>query len=92
MVIICKSFGVMKSYIIILFVDCNTHLHTLSKKQKKFQMLSLSKKTKGTGHQVGGNVIFGADGNLRPTWPGVPKFGWVRNYYSVDTLLEGFLI
>ena len=27
-VTICKICEVMKSYIIILFVDCNTHLHT----------------------------------------------------------------
>ena len=36
-VIIWKICEVMKSCIIILSVDCNTHLHTLSKKQKKFE-------------------------------------------------------
>ena len=34
-VIICKSFEVMKSYIIILSVDCNTHLHTYTLIKKK---------------------------------------------------------
>ena len=31
--VICKSFEVMKSHIIILSIECNTHLHTLIKKQ-----------------------------------------------------------
>ena len=30
MVIICKLFEIIKSYIIILSVNCNAHLHTLS--------------------------------------------------------------
>ena len=53
-VIICKLFDIIKSYITILFVDCNTHLHGLSKKQKIFECCE----NKGGGHQVGKNAIF----------------------------------
>ena len=67
--IICKSFEVIKSHIIILSVDCNTHLHTLIKKFFFFWILSFSAKTKeGAGHQVGekrnflGRQKFLADG------------------------------
>ena len=75
---ICKSFEVMKSYIIILSVDCNTHLHTLSKKQKKFECHHYRRKQRGAGHQVGGKRSFGvrqkflADGVAGGSkiWPG----------------------
>ena len=63
-------FEVMKSYIIILFVYCNTHLHTLSKKQKSFWMLSFFAKTKGD--QV-------TKWRKKRTF-----FGRMRNFYPVD--------
>ena len=56
--IICKSLEVMKSYIIILSVDCNTHLRTLIKKQKKFSMQSFSAKNKGGGGRVTKHGVF----------------------------------
>ena len=51
--IICKSFEVMKSYIIILSVDCNTHLHTLIKKKFFLNGIIFRKNKGGAGHQVG---------------------------------------
>ena len=42
----------MKSYIIILSVDCNTHLHTLSKKQKKIECYQYWQK-QGRGRSPG---------------------------------------
>ena len=62
MVIICKLFEIINSYIIILSVDCNTHLYTLTKKQKKIWMISLSAKTKGEGRSPNGGKtkFFGA--------------------------------
>ena len=63
----------MKSYIIILSVDCNTHLHTLIEKTKKFLNVIIFGENKGgaPGHQVGGNALFGADRNFWPMgWPG----------------------
>ena len=40
-VVICKLFEIIKRYIIILSIDCNTYSHTLSKKQKSYVTLKL---------------------------------------------------
>ena len=56
--IICKLFEIIKSYIIILSVDCNTHLNTLSKKQKNFKCYRYRRKQRGAGHQVGEKCSF----------------------------------
>ena len=89
--IICNSFEVMKSYIIILSIDCNAHLHNLIKKQKHFRMLSFSVKTKGGArYQVRQNKFFWADRNFwLMRWPGLVESqnlaGW--EIFIVDTLL-----
>ena len=54
--IICKCFEIIKSCIIILSVDCNTHLHTLSKKQKNFECYHFPQ-TKGQVTKWGKNKI-----------------------------------
>ena len=59
LVIICKLFEIIKGSIIILSVDCNTHLHTLSKNKKKFECNHYWRKQRGAGHQVGGKCSFG---------------------------------
>ena len=77
MVIICKRFEIMKSYIIILSVDCNTHLHILSK-NKKFLNAIIIGENKGEEGQVGrkrtffGRQKFLADGVAGgpQIWPG----------------------
>ena len=78
--IFCKSFEVTKSYIIILSVDCNTHLHTLIKKNIFFLNAIIFRKNKGgrAGHQVEekqnflGRQKFLADGVAGDSqiWPG----------------------
>jgi hypothetical protein len=46
-VIICKSFEVVKSSIIILMADCNKYLHTSSKKNKFGNFISFGEKKGG---------------------------------------------
>ena len=75
MVIICKICEVMKTYIIILSVDCNTHLHTLSKKQKNFECHYYWRKQSGPSGEkctFGGRQKFLADGVAAGSkiWPG----------------------
>ena len=69
----------MKSYIIILSVDCNTHSHTLIKKKNFFECYHFPQKQRGgAGHQVGekqnvlGRQKFLADGLAGDSkiWPG----------------------
>ena len=66
--IICKSFEVMKNYIIIFSVDCNTHSHTLNKNKIFLNAIIFRKNKGGGGHQVGekqnffGRQKFLADG------------------------------
>ena len=51
--IICKLFEIIKSYIIILSVDWNTHLHTLNEKTKHFWLwYHYWQKQGGAGQQV----------------------------------------
>ena len=42
----------MKSYIMRLSLDYNTHLHTLSKKEKNLNEIIIKKNKGGAGHQV----------------------------------------
>ena len=77
-VIICKLFEIIKGSIIILSIDCNTHLHTISKKQKILNVIISGENKGGTGHQVGekcsflGRQKFLADGVAGDPkiWPG----------------------
>ena len=92
---ICKSFEVMKSYIIILSVDCNTHLHTLSKKQKELWMLSLSAKTKGRrGRSLGGGKTQFFGKTEISGWWGGGRFqnlaGWEK-LFCLDGIFNNFL-
>ena len=57
--IICKSFEVMKSYIIIFFVDCNTHLHSLNKKKLFFEYYHFPQKQRGRSPSGGETKFFG---------------------------------
>ena len=57
-VIICKLFEIIKGSIIILSTDCNTHLHTISKKQKILNVIISGENNGGTGHQVGEKCSF----------------------------------
>ena len=59
MVIICKRFEIIKSYIIILSIDCNAYiyLHTLNKNQKILNAIIIGE-NKGAGHQVGEKSSF----------------------------------
>ena len=71
--IICKSFEVMKSYIIILSVDCNTHLHTLIKKQKKNLNAIIFGKNKGGRSPSGGKCTFWGKQKFLADWVAGPK-------------------
>ena len=75
-----KLFDIINSCIIILFVDCNTHLHILTKKQKLFlNEITVSEKRGGAGHRGGGNGLFWSDKNFWPMgWPEVPKFDCMK--------------
>ena len=92
-VIICKLFEIIKGSIIILSIDCNTHLHTISKKQK---ILNVIISGENKGEQVtkqGKNAVFWADRNF---WPmgqqEVPKFGRVRKIILFGQDLQQFFI
>ena len=93
--IICKSFEVMKSYIIIFSVDCNTHLHTLNKKKHFFsECYHFPQKQRGAGlvSKWGENEIFSADRNFWPMgWPRIPKFGRVKKLVSLAGIFTDLL-
>ena len=68
--IICKRFEVMKSYIIILSVDCNTHLHTLIKKNNFFECYHFSQKQRGGRSSSGGKTKFFGQTEISGRWGG----------------------
>ena len=92
---IYKNFEVIKCYIIILSVDCNTHSHTLSKKQKDLWMFSLSAKTKGRRGRSpgGGKTQFFGKTEISGWWGG-ERFhnlaGWEK-LFCLDGIFNNFL-
>ena len=69
--IFCKSFEVTKSYIIILSVDCNTHLHTSIKKNFVFLNAIIFRKNKGGGRSPsGGKTKFFEQTEISGRWGG----------------------
>ena len=92
--IICKLFEIIKGYIIILSVDCNTHLHTLSKKQKKFECYHDRRKQRRGGRSPsGGKMQFFGQTEISGRW-GCRRFqnlgGW-KKLFGLAGIFNDFL-
>ena len=56
-------------------------------------MISLLAKTKGAGHQVGGNALLGGDRNFWPMGlPGVPKFVRMQKIVGLAGIFKDFYL
>ena len=92
-VILCKSFEVVQSNIIILMADCNNQLHTLSKKKKNLNFIIFGENKGGQVTKCQKKAKFCANKNFWPMgWPEGPKIGRVTISAILYPHLEGILI